>query len=182
MRCCVYGVRAVQLREKDLLSKELLQVAKKLRRVTRKNSSQLLINDRIDIALLSEADGVHSPVSGAAPSQIKMFNKYFLTGKSVHSLKSAVKAEMDGYDYIIFGPVFKPNSKITSAKPEGLSKLKEICSTVNIPVFAIGGINPKRANQCVKMGAYGVAVIGSIFHSELLNKTIIEFENALGGL
>jgi thiamine-phosphate pyrophosphorylase len=181
-RCCVYGIKAVQLREKDLTSSKLLSLAKKLRRTTQKNSAKLLINDRIDIALLSKADGVHSPENGTPADQIKKFNKHFIAGKSVHSKNSARKAEQDGYDYLICGPVFRTSSKVKFGKPLGLNILSEICSSVKTPVFAIGGIDPYRAKKCIEAGAHGVAVIRDMFISENLKETISDYKYALGGL
>ncbi len=182
MRCCVYGIKAVQLREKDLTSSELLILAKKLRRATEKNSAKLLINDRADIALISKADGIHSPENGTPVHSIKKFNNNFIAGKSVHSLDSAKKADKDGFDYIICGPVFETPSKIKYGKPIGLGQLKIICSSVEIPVFAIGGIDPVRAIKCIEAGAKGIGVIGKIFKSENLRETIADFQNAIGGL
>ena len=181
-KCCQNGIKAVQLREKDLTSYDLLLLTKKLKKVTEKYSTKLLINDRLDIALLSNADGVHSPVTGIQSSQIKQFNKNLLAGKSVHSLTTAKNAEKDGFDYIICGPVFKTPSKIKYGKPLGINNLKEICSSVKIPVFTVGGINPKRAKQCLQIGAYGVAVISEIFNSKNLKQTISDFKTALGNL
>lgn len=176
------GVKAIQLREKDLSSSELLILAKKLRKAALKHSVKLIINERLDIAMLVKADGVHSSEKGIQAKDVKKFNKNLIVCKSTHSVKSAVDAEKNGYDYIIAGPVFRTASKIKYGKPLGLSFLKEICSSVKIPVFAIGGINPKRAEKCIKAGAHGVAVIGAIFKSKNIKKTVLEFKKSLGGL
>ncbi len=176
------GIKAIQLREKDLSSSELLSLAKKLRKAAKKHSVKLIINDRLDIAMLSKADGVHSPESGIQAKDVKRFNKNMIVGKSTHSVKSAVEAEINGYDYIIAGPVFRTASKIQYGKPLGLPLLREICGSVKIPVFAVGGINPKRAKKCIDAGAYGVAVIWAIFKSENIKTTVLEFKKSLGGL
>jgi thiamine-phosphate pyrophosphorylase len=176
------GVKAIQLREKDLSSSELLTLAKKLNKTCINHSAKLIINDRLDIAVLSKADGVHSPEKGIQAKDVKRFNKNLIIGKSTHSVKSAINAEKNGYDYIIAGPVFRTASKIQYGKPLGLSLLKEICSSVNIPVFAVGGINPQRAEKCIKAGAHGAAVIGAIFKSKNIKKTVLEFKKSLGGL
>jgi thiamine-phosphate pyrophosphorylase len=176
------GVKAIQLREKDLSSSELLTLAKKLKKAAQKHSVKLIINDRLDIALLSKADGIHSPENGIKTKDVKKFNKKLIAGKSTHSVKSAIAAENNGYDYIITGPVFRTASKIKYGKPLGLSLLKEICHSVKIPVFAVGGINPERAEKCIKAGAHGVAVISAIFKSKNIKKTVLEFKKSLGGL
>ncbi len=176
------GVKAIQIREKDLSSSELLILAKKLKKVSLKHSVKLIINDRLDIAMLVKANGVHSPEKGIQAKDVKKLKKNLIIGKSTHSVKSAIEAEKMRYDYIIAGPVFRTASKIKYGKPLGLSLLKEICSAVKIPVFAVGGINPKRAEICIKASAYGVAVISSIFKSKNIKKTVLEFKNSLGGL
>jgi thiamine-phosphate pyrophosphorylase len=176
------GIKAIQLREKDLSSSELLTLAKKLRKASLKHSVKLIINDRLDIAILVKADGVHSPEKGIQAKDVKRFNKNLIAGKSTHSVKSAIEAEIKGYDCIIAGPVFRTASKIQYGKPLGMPLLKEICGSVKIPVFAVGGINPKRAKKCIDAGAYGVAVISAIFKSENIKKTVLEFKNSLGGL
>ena len=179
-RCCIYGIKAVQLREKDLHDNELLSLAKRIRRVTRKSPAKLIINDRLDIALLCGADGVHSPVNGIPAKVISKFSKNLLTGKSVHSLAAAKEAEAEGFDYIICGPVFETQSKKKFGKPLGLDTLAKVCKTVKIPVYAIGGITPRNVKKCLLAGAYGAGVIGSIFNAEDLKKTIGDFKSAMG--
>lgn len=179
---CNLGVKAIQLREKDLESRKLLELANSLRKITSKNDTLLIINDRIDVALLSNADGLHSPVDGLIPDDIKRYKTKFIFGKSVHSKISALQAEKFGFDYLILGPVFATPSKKKYGKPLGLSLLKEICKSVNIPVFAIGGITPDRAKKCKDSGAYGVAVIRSLMDSQNLQHTINEYKTILCSL
>lgn len=177
-----YGLKAVQLREKDLDSKTLLQTAYKLRRITKRYSTKLFINDRLDIALLSGADGLHTPVNGLTAEQISEYHDSLIIGRSVHSLTEASEAEKSGFDYLMFGPVFRTPSKTGYGKPKGLKELKKVCESVKIPVFAVGGINPLRAGKCIKYGAHGVAVIRSILSSKNLIQTIQQFKIQMGGL
>lgn len=176
------GVKAFQLREKDLSASELLSLARKIKKISIKSHTKLIINDRLDIALLAIADGIHSPEKGINPQDVKKFKKNLIIGKSVHSVNSAIRAERDGYDYILFGPVFRTKSKVKYGKPKGIAELKKVCSTVKIPVFALGGINPERAKRCINAGAHGAAVIGAIFNSKNVKHTISEFKESLGGL
>jgi thiamine-phosphate pyrophosphorylase len=176
------GVKAFQLREKELSSFHLLTLAKKLRKLSSKHSAKLIINDRLDIAMLVKADGVHSPENGIQAKDVKRLSKNLIVGKSTHSVKSAVDAEKNGYDYIIAGPVFRTASKIKYGKPLGIKLLKEICCSVGIPVFAVGGINPERALKCINAGAHGIAVISAVFKSNNIKKTVLEFQKSLGGL
>lgn len=179
---CKEGVRAVQVREKDLSGAELLSLSKGLRGITLSFRSSLIINDRIDIALLSRADAVHLPENGLPLNILKQYRKKLLFGKSTHSVDSAVHAEKDGFDYIMFGPVFRTSSKVKYGKPMGLKKLREVCESVSIPVFAVGGITPQRAKKCIDSGAHGVAVISALMKSDSLNQTIKEFKHAIGDL
>jgi thiamine-phosphate pyrophosphorylase len=181
-QCCISGVRAVQLREKDLNAYELLNLAFDLRKITKKYSSYLIINDRLDIVLLSKADGLHSPRNGISCKDVKKINNKLLSGTSVHSLEQAVQAEKSGFDYIMFGPIFRTASKIKYGKPQGLKKLKEVCTSVKIPVIAVGGITPPRAKRCKVQGAYGVAVISAVMRASNIKKTISEFQRNLGKL
>lgn len=181
-KCFAAGIKVFQLREKDLPSSELLNLALKIGKSAQKHGSKLIINDRVDIAMLSGANGIHSPENGTKPKDVRRFTKKLIIGKSTHSLESAVKAEKDGYDYIIFGPVFRTKSKIKYGRPRALKELKEVCSKVGIPVFAVGGINPSRAAKCIEAGAKGVAVIGSVMKSGNIKKTVLEFKKSLGRL
>ena len=181
-KACKVGVKAVLLREKDMSASELLHTAREIKKITSEYNSRLFINDRLDIALLSKADGFHSPGKGILSSQSKKFNSQLITGKSIHSVKDAKIAEGAGYDYIMFGPVFRTPAKIKYGSPQGLEKLVGICESVNIPVFAVGGITPQRIKKCLDSGAHGVAVIRSIMKSDDVNKTVYDFVRVLGGL
>jgi len=169
------GVRAVQLREKDLGTRELLKLAYKMRELTMKYKAKLFINDRFDIALAVEADGVHltqnSIPAGAVrkalqASRITHHASRFLIGISTHSLKEAKDAEKEGADFITLGPVYKTPSKLKYGKPLGIDILNQISRKVRIPVFAIGGIKSKKIVEVKKAGAFGAAMISEIFGAE----------------
>lgn len=179
---CKNGVKAIQLREKDLQAGRLLELSKKMKSLTGKSRTKLIVNDRLDIALLCNADGLHLPENGIDAGYIKKYNKNFITGKSVHSLKQALMAEKSGFDYLLFGPVFRTASKIKYGSPQGLTKLKKVCDSVKIPVFAVGGITPQRVKKCLNAGAFGVAAIGVFMKSADIKKTVNEFRSRLGEL
>lgn len=181
-RCIIYGIKAVQLREKDLTDYELLKMAAKIRKNAATAHTRLFINDRIDIAMISNAHGIHSPENGVPVMQIRKFAPKLLAGKSTHSIESAKLAETESFDYIIFGPVFETPSKKKYGKPLGLKTLEKVCKTIKIPVFAIGGITPRNVKRCLNAGAYGAGVIGSIFNAENLKETIDDFRNVMGSL
>ncbi len=164
-----------------MVSSELLDTALKLKSVIKKNTF-LIINDRIDIALLTQADGIHLPGNSFTLKQVKQLMPGVLTGKSVHSVSEAVKAENDGADYLLFGPVFRTPAKIKYGKPQGLKKLKKVCDNVNIPVYAVGGINPMRIKKCTAAGAYGIAGIREFMITGNIRKTISIYRKELGEL
>lgn len=161
------GVDAVQLREKDLAARELFELARALREVTRRHSAGLLINDRIDIALAVDADGVHLPVDSFAPADARrLFGQRALIGASTHSVEQARAAAASGADFIVFGPVFDTPSKRGFGTPVGLNALAQAVQAVTIPVLAIGGVTAERARSLRESGAHGIAVVAAILEAD----------------
>ena len=157
------GVKAVQLREKDLSAAELLPLATQLRDLTRSHGALLFINDNIDIALAVEADGVHLGGRSEATEVIRTkVGEKMLIGVSTHSKEEIEIAAKQGADFVTFGPVYATPSKAKYGKPQGLKKLSEACRNSSIPVFALGGITPERATEVKQVGAKGIALISAI--------------------
>ena len=157
------GLRAVQLREKDLAGRQLFELAGELRTLTHEYGAQLLINDRIDIALAVGADGVHLgraslPVAVAR----RILGSARIIGYSAHGLDEARQAERDGADFVTFGPVYATPSKAAYGEPLGLARLAEVARSLTIPVFALGGVNISSAREVMSAGARGVALISAI--------------------
>jgi thiamine-phosphate pyrophosphorylase len=180
------GVRAIQLREKDLDTRELLRLAYKMRELTRRYNARLFINDRLDIALAIGADGVHLTQKSVPVEAVRLsidasrFTHHasrLLVGVSTHSLKEAKDAERGGADFITFGPVYRTPSKLRYGPPQGVDRLREVCQRMNIPVFAIGGIKAGRIKRVMKAGAYGVAMISEIFGAEDIRSKAKEIMN-----
>jgi thiamine-phosphate pyrophosphorylase len=161
------GVKAVQLREKDLGTRELLKQAYKMRELTNKYNAKLFINDRFDIALAVGADGVHltrdSIPAGAVRRTVR---DELMIGVSTHSLKEAQEAEKGGADFVTFGPVFRTRSKVKYGPPVGLDALKQASSRLRIPVFALGGIKVNRIKKVKTAGAFGVSMISEILKAD----------------
>ncbi|MEJ2719936.1 MAG: thiamine phosphate synthase [bacterium] len=180
---CRAGVRAVQLREKDLDAKTIYETAARIRESTRARGTRLFINDRVDIALASGADGVHCPENGfPIPDAATLLGPSRTIGASVHSLDGARRAEDLGASFVTFGPVFATPSKAAYGPPQGLDAFGEVAGAVGIPVFAVGGVTPERAAACLDHGAAGVALISSILGADDIAAAVQNFEAVMGTL
>ncbi len=161
------GVRAVQVREKDLPVRELLSLAQELRRITREFNARLFINDRVDVAVAVGADGVHlGHQSMPAEAVRKIVSGKMLIGMSTHSLAEAVKAEKAGADFITFGPIFITPSKMQYGAPTGVEALGTIKEHIRIPVLGLGGIRLDNILQVLRAGADGIAMISAILAAD----------------
>ena len=154
---------AIQLRERDLLARELVTLAREVQAVTDSHRSQLLINDRIDVALALEGVGVHLR-SNSLPVSVarQLLGTQRLVGVSVHTVEEAIQVESQGADYIILGPIYATPSKQMFGPPLGIHTLEKACRLVRIPIIGIGGVTAARAQQMRRAGAFGVAVITAI--------------------
>jgi thiamine-phosphate pyrophosphorylase len=155
------GVTLVQLRERQLEDAELLALAKAVTAATAKTDARAVINDRLDIALVAGASGVHLP--GGAPGCRRVRAAAppgFLIGRSVHSMREAMAVEAEGgCDYLVFGTVFPSVSKPAGHAVAGVGALAEVCAAVSLPVVAIGGVTLARLPDVVRAGAAGIAAI-----------------------
>ncbi|MGC2831187.1 MAG: thiamine phosphate synthase [Candidatus Acidiferrum sp.] len=169
------GVDWIQLREKDVSGRAAASLTREaLRRVSKLASlaqpvPRILVNDRLDVALAEKAGGVHLgenslPVVEAkrlvlAVQAPESLASDFLVGVSCHSLEAAQSAASAGADYIFFGPIFATLSKAAYGAPQGLLRLAKVCSSLAIPVLAIGGITLANVSSCFSAGASGIAAI-----------------------
>ena len=155
------GVRAVQLRERDLPTRALLSLAIDLQREL--PEAKLFINDRVDLALALSTQGVHLRESSLAVSEVRgVLQPFQLLGLSAHSVEGVVAAEQQGADFIVLGPIYDTPSKRQYGLPLGLRLLEQAARSVCLPIFAIGGITAARARVVRQAGAFGVAVLSSI--------------------
>ena len=161
------GVKTIQLREKGLVTHELYSLACELRKITSDFKANLIINDRVDIALAVEADGVHLGWQ-SLPFWImrKLLGLEKLIGVSTHNRQEALQAQDNGADYITFGPVFDTPSKAGILDPTGPEEILKIRSEIRIPVIALGGISEKNIEAVLHSGADGIAVISSIMQAD----------------
>jgi thiamine-phosphate pyrophosphorylase len=161
------GVRAFQLREKDLSPRELYPLALEMRQLTQTYGARLLINDRVDVALAVDADGVHLTTT-SLPASIarRVLGPERLIGVSTHTLTEAQAAADEGADFLVFGPVFFTPSKAPYGQPVGLDALRAVRAAVNVPILAIGGIKKANLDQVLAAGANGIAVISAIISAD----------------
>lgn len=155
------GANLVQLREKDLPAGELLQLAQSLRRITA-GRARLLVNDRLDVALAADADGVHLPERGLPVAEARrLLGREHIIGRSVHSLEEARRAQEEGADYVQVGTIY-PSRSHPDAAPAGPRLIEEVARQLRIPVLAIGGLTAENVAEVMRSGAAGVAVISAI--------------------
>jgi len=165
------GVGAVQLREKDLPVRALLDLAGDLRSLTRDYGARLFINDRLDVAMAVKADGVHLGQQSLPVEAVRrVAGNSLRIGVSTHRLSEAREAEKEGADFIVFGPVYETPSKKVYGPPVGTVRLEEVIRNVRIPVFAIGGIRSENLPEVLSGGASGVAVISAIWGAESITE------------
>src|SRR5919198_2424582 len=162
-KLCAGGARLLQLRVKALPTREFLTLAHEVRAICHRYGSVLIINDRADIALAVEADGVHVG-QGDLPlvAARKVLGTGKLIGVSTHDPAQALAAARGGADYIGFGPLFGTSTKATGYTARGLEQLREIRALVSLPVVAIGGITAERAPTVLAAGADAVAMISDL--------------------
>lgn len=175
------GVKGIQLREKDLVGRELFFLAEAARKLTQRYHALLLINDRIDIALAMDADGVHlSTASIPIESARALLGRQRLLGASTHSLEEAQEAERSGADFVVFGPVYFTPSKASYGSPQGLAALKKVVEKLSLPIYAIGGIKPENIADTRRTGVRGVALISAVMSAadpENATKEILKLFN-----
>lgn len=174
------GTSAIQLRERDLSARELVTLAREVQAVMASSKSQLLINDRVDVALALEGVGVHLRRNSLPlPVARQMLGAQRLLGISVHAVEEAVQAEAAGADYIVLGPIYATPSKQTFGPPLGIHTLEKACKLVRIPIIGIGGVTAARAREMRGAGAFGAAVITAIFGADDVESATRELLDAV---
>ena len=171
------GVTAVQLREKNCDGKEFLEKAIKLRELTRKYGAWFIINDRIDIALLCDADGVHVGQSDIPAIEArKILGNNRIIGVSARTIEEAKEAELQGADYLGVGAIF-PTSTKSDAKIVTMEQLRAIRESVSIPVIAIGGLTLGRVRLLKQYNIDGYAVISAILKKDDIYEECVKWSN-----
>jgi len=174
------GVQAVQLREKDLCPRDLYNLAVSLRLMTHKAGVRLFINDRVDLAMAVNADGVHLRSDSFPISTVrKIIGRTKRIGVSTHSLREVREAEKEGADFVTLGPIYYTPSKGPFGKPLGPLVIEEVKKESHIPIFALGGITIARVSDVMNRGSEGIGVISAILGSHAVKKNTDGFRKAI---
>lgn len=178
LRAVKSGIDLIQIREKDLNDRQLLELSRKIVNAAEGISTHILLNDRLDIALAAGVAGVHL---GSHTAPIEVVRQHapqgFLIGASTHSLEEAVTAEEGGADFIVFGPVFYTPSKAKYGKPVGVEALKAVCARISIPVFPLGGIQSENFGKLLDIPIAGIAGISMFQNAVDLEKIVRMIQN-----
>jgi thiamine-phosphate pyrophosphorylase len=154
------GVDLVQIREKDLSARDLVELVERVLLLPNPHGSRILVNSRVDVAMGCGAAGVHLPGHSFPVDRVRRIAPaHFLVGVSCHIESELYEAEAAGADFALLSPVFVSSSKPETQPPLGLDRLERMVAKVRIPVLALGGISQRTAPSCVSAGAAGVAGI-----------------------
>lgn len=173
------GCKIVQYREKNKSTRDMIKAATKIKKLCKKDVI-FLVNDRLDVALAVNADGVHL---GQEDMDIEIARKLLgsekIIGLTVHNSKEAIFAEKSGADYIGLSPIFATNTKGDAGKACGIEMIKKARKAVKIPIAAIGGINKGNIREVVKAGADSAAAISAILCSDDVFKEVSKFKKSI---
>ncbi len=175
-----HNIRYLQLREKHLNDREIIQASKEILAITKASNTKYIINDRADLAKIVDADGLHlgqDDISLADARSILGEDK--IIGLSTHSLEQAEKAIAQKPDYIGFGPIYPTPTKAIADPAVGLTNIKSIVEMSNIPVVAIGGIDDRNAELVIKSGAKNICLVRYFMNTNKLEERITKIQNML---
>jgi len=174
------GVRIIQYREKEKNTKEMISEAKKISRLCKENNTIFIINDRVDIALATDADGTHLGNDDMPYTTARRLVGYKkIIGLTVHNVEEAVEAEKIGADYIGISPIFETKTKLDAGKPAGIKLIEDVKKKINIPLVAIGGINENNIKAVLKAGARSIAAISATIAKSNVEKECKKIREAI---
>ncbi len=175
------GARAIQLRERDLPTRQVMALAAEVIAAVRPLGAKVLLNDRLDVVMALGADGVHLR-SDSLPVGVarRLLGDGPLIGVSVHAAEEAERAEREGADFVVFGPIYETPSKQAYGLPVGPKALEDAARRCRLPIFAVGGLTAERAQEVRRAGARGVAVISSILGAPSVGQATQAMIESLG--
>lgn len=174
------GVKIIQYREKGEGTGDMIKEAKGISELCKKNNVLFIINDRVDIVLAVDADGVHLGNKDMTYSIArKILGSKKIIGLTVHNIREAVEAERIGADYVGVSPIFETKTKLDAGRPAGLKLIKDIKKAIKIPFVAIGGINENNLGSVIEAGARSIAAISAIVTKDNVEKECKKFREVI---
>jgi thiamine-phosphate pyrophosphorylase len=157
------GADTIQFRQKIGATREMIEIVRQLKQLCMDSSVTLVVNDRLDVAIAAEADGVHLGQDDfPVPLARKLLGESWVIGGSAASIAEAQKCLVEGVDYIGFGPVYPTTSKADADPVTGIKLLKQAVEAIHLPIIAIGGVNVENTPEVMRAGARGIAVISAV--------------------
>ena len=157
------GADTIQFRQKIGATRKMIEIARQLKQLCAEAGVTFLVNDRVDVAIAADADGVHLGQDDfPLPLARELLGESRIIGGSAATLKEARKCLAEGVDYIGFGPVFPTTSKADAGPVSGIELLKQVVEAVPLPVIAIGGIDAENTVEVIRSGTHGIAVISAV--------------------
>ena len=178
--CVRQKIKYLQLREKSLNDKELLQIARDLKSITKDSQTMFIVNDRVDICILSDADGLHLGQDDISICDVKkLLHKKIILGVSTHNLQQFKEAQNLDLDYIGFGPIYKTPTKLNPDPVVGTDMLNNILPTSKIPVVAIGGIDEDNISEVLNAGAKNLCMVRALMNTSDFENKIIRIRETM---
>ncbi|MGD9319695.1 MAG: thiamine phosphate synthase [Desulfobacteraceae bacterium] len=157
------GADTIQFRQKSGSTREMIQVARDVKQVCAESGVTFMVNDRVDVAIASEADGVHLGQDDfPIPLARELVGKERIIGGSAATLEEARRCLSEGADYVGFGPVYPTTSKDDAGPVSGIAVLKGVVESIPLPIIAIGGVGAENTAEVMEAGAHGIAVISAV--------------------
>ncbi|MBL7101170.1 MAG: thiamine phosphate synthase [Desulfobacteraceae bacterium] len=157
------GADTIQFRHKEDSTREMIEIAAQMKRLCADKDVMFIVNDRVDIAMATQADGVHLGQDDfPIPVARELLGKNRIIGGSAATMEEARKCLADGADYVGFGPVYPTGSKDDAGPVSGIATLRKIVEAIPIPIIAIGGVDERNAYDVMRAGAHGIAVISAV--------------------
>jgi thiamine-phosphate pyrophosphorylase len=176
------GAETIQFRQKQGTTRELIEIARNMKRLCENAAVNFIVNDRLDVAIASDADGVHlGQEDFPIPLAREIFGKNKIFGGSAVTLDGAKKCLEEGADYVGFGPVYPTASKTDAGPVTGLDLMREVIDKIPLPLIAIGGVTKENTPDIIRAGAYGIAVISAVCCHQNPEMATRELSNALKG-
>ncbi len=174
------GATVIQFRDKEMEDSEAIEVCRKIHELTKKKGIPFIVNDRVEVARIVKAGGVHlGQEDQSLDFARKILSKEQVIGISVETVEQAIKAEEGGADYLGVGPIYSTATKLDAGRELGVARLKEIKKAVNIPIVAIGGINEDNLEEALKAGADGIAVISAVVSAPDITQACRKLKNKI---